>query len=82
MWAAYPPSWLRFLVERWRCSGHSAGFRIECPEILSSPVRHWVSVSWAAPFQFLPDLRLHGLWRSVREFRDGDYGGVSQGLRG
>ena len=41
-----------------------------------------VSVSWAAPFQFLPDLRLHGLWRSVREFRDGDYGGVSQGLRG
>jgi hypothetical protein len=36
-----PPSWLRFLVERSPSIGHSVGFRIECPGILSSPVRRW-----------------------------------------
>ena len=41
MWAVSPPSWLRFLVERSPSIGHSVGFRIECPGILSSPVRRW-----------------------------------------
>jgi hypothetical protein len=29
------------LVERSPSIGHSVGFRIECPGILSSPVRRW-----------------------------------------
>ncbi|WP_141693123.1 IS3 family transposase, partial [Thioclava sp. SK-1] len=41
-----------------------------------------VSVRWPSPFARLSDLRCHVRWRSVQGFRDGDYVGVSPGLRG
>ncbi|WP_257790130.1 IS630 family transposase [Yoonia vestfoldensis] len=41
-----------------------------------------VSGRWPSPSNRLSDLRFHVRWRSVQEFRDGDYVGVSPGLRG